>query len=172
MTPWQLAKTTEHSHQRALFAWANMVANKGFILASDARSYKMSEAVQIPENIKLTEAPVPEMRRLFAIHNQGHGDAVRGGRAKAEGVKPGVPDVMLPVTAPWFEYCGPDQYYYGLFIELKVPKKGTVSGVQTEWHEYLDHAGYCIRVCVGWIEAANVIAEYMGHGMRIRNDYA
>jgi hypothetical protein len=40
MTPDQLARAnTEHGHQRALFAWANMVVLYGFKAAWDDRSY-------------------------------------------------------------------------------------------------------------------------------------
>jgi hypothetical protein len=43
MTPATLAKAnTEHSHQRALFAWLNMAASFGFAAAWDEQSYTKS----------------------------------------------------------------------------------------------------------------------------------
>ncbi|MFO4987381.1 hypothetical protein RCK87_26925, partial [Salmonella enterica subsp. enterica serovar 1,4,[5],12:i:-] len=66
---------------------------------------------------------IPQLKRLFAIHNQGHGDKIRGNRAKAEGVKKGVPDLMLPVVIDG---------YAGLFVELKVNRKTDTSAEQEE----------------------------------------
>lgn len=164
MTPWQLAKVSEHSQQRALFAWANCVARFGFSVANSEFGYTeadRSTITTIPVN------PVPELSRLFAIHNQGHGDAIRGAKAKAEGVKPGVPDIMLPVPMPWFEYHAPDQYYYGLFVEMKKEKGGVLSLKQNDWIPFLQQQGYAVSVCHGWIEAANAIENYMtGHMWR------
>ena len=95
MTPDELAKAgTEHAHQKALFAWANCAARYGFEYADDDRAYNKLLRATIQDKIPY-EAPV--LMHLFAIHNQGHGDAIRGGRARAEGVKAGVPDIMLPV---------------------------------------------------------------------------
>lgn len=156
MTPWDLVKRSEHSHQRAVFAWANCAALYGFHVADDPRGYVLAEREKIdPRNF----LPVPELARLFAIHNQGHGDAIRGAQAKAEGVKAGVPDIMLPVSG---QRAG-----CGLFIELKRPKlkgkvqAGTESEVQADWRAYLTSQGYVCVVCVGWQEAVGAIKAYL-----------
>jgi hypothetical protein len=155
MTPWELASKSEHSHQRALFAWTNCAAQYGFTVADDIRGYDMKTRgdIRIPGY-----EPVPELARLFAIHNQGHGDAIRGGKAKAEGVKAGVPDIMLPV--PSWNYPGQIRYC-GLFIELKRPKVGVTSEKQSDWLDYLNEAGYRCHVCYGWCEAADAIRDYL-----------
>jgi VRR-NUC domain len=167
MTPWELSKDTEHSQQRALFSWANCAAQYGFAIASDPRGYSINERCEIIG----FKSPVPELELLFAIHNQGHGDAIRGARAKAEGVKAGVPDLMLPVPIGMRNgeiFRDGNVCIYGLFIEMKVVgKKGVVSGKQSDWGEKLQQQGYGFRICRGWIEAANDISYYLGSTVRV-----
>jgi len=170
MTPWELVKKSEHSHQRATFAWANCVALHGFELAARPEGYNLTERFLSG----LASIPVPELSRLFAIHNQGHGDKIRGAMAKAEGVKAGVPDMLLPVRRMLTQGGGgwAPTYAPGLFLELKRPKglkiaAGVTSEDQAEWNHYLTGQGYWVKVAVGWIEAANAIAEYMGSEVRV-----
>lgn len=167
MTPWELAKKTEHSHQRALFAWANCVAQYGFYVAQYTDTYNKEKRETWFNWARVVPAPVPELSRLFAVHNQGHGDAVRGGRAKAEGVKAGVPDVMLPVPRRYGIHG--DIRFAGLFIELKLPRyaPSDIKPAQHDWREYLNEAGYVSKVAGGWIDAANTIADYMGASVRL-----
>lgn len=167
MTPWELVKRSEHSHQRALFAWANCAALYGFEVANDPRGYSLEVRNAwlsvCPDNlIPPIVAPVPVLSRLFAIHNQGHGDAVRGAQAKAEGIKAGVPDIMLPVVT----FRAPGGYSHGLFIELKRPKlaataKGVTSNDQKDWIAFLTGQGYRCEVCIGWEAARDVIKDYL-----------
>ena len=175
MTPWELAATSEHSQQRALFAWANCAAEFGFYLAQYGDTYskeKREKWFKLAGYIagKSPAEPVPELALLFAIHNQGHGDRIRGAQAKAEGVKAGVPDTLLPVRRthplppPYSHYT---QEYAGLFVELKKIKKGVVSDEQIKWQGALIEQGYAVSICKGWIEAANTIAGYLGSMVRI-----
>lgn len=164
MTPWELVKKSEHSHQRALFAWVNCAALYGFRVADDPRAYVKAEREKMFAD-GYGIMPRPDLTRLFAIHNQGHGDVIRGARAKAEGVKAGAPDLMLPVPRRIARTAPPDMgvvtdWYHGLFIELKRPG-GTATAVQSDWIAYLTRAGYRCAVCVGWEAARAVIVEYM-----------
>lgn len=160
MTPWELAKPgTEHAHQRALFAWASQAAMNGFAFAWEEDAYDVRTRQHVAQRVWVN--PVEKLTRLFAIHNQGHGDAVRGARAKAEGVKAGVPDIMLPVQM----YLNGLGITGGLFIELKRPKQvkrqGIASDKQHEWLAYLNDEGYIAVVCYGWEHAAQTIQHYM-----------
>lgn len=146
MNPWDRVKSgSEHAEQSALFAWANMAARFGFVAAADRASYTVAGHAMSRYGpggrcgtvFKDTFGPaaVPELLRLHAIHNQGHGDAIRGNRAKTEGVKRGVPDTFLPVprmartldpetwggfVAPFGEYPGSlGGVVCGLYVELK-----------------------------------------------------
>lgn len=141
ITPWSYAQAgTEHSEQAALFMWANMATKYGHAIASDPERWTKASLTDLrnrAEAFPPDQWPaMPGLARLFAVHNQGHGDKVRGNRARAEGVKRGVPDLMLPVprmardlnpdhwggfTKPFGEYPGAlGGVVCGLFIELKV----------------------------------------------------
>lgn len=120
---------TEHGHQVALFAWA---------------------AIQTQTT--------PELRLLFAIPNGGsRGDSqrsamIQGATLKAEGVKPGVSDTMLPVAR---------RGYHGLWIEMKKPG-GTESQAQIEWGAAMVDQGYWYACCDHWLKAAWLLASYLG----------
>jgi hypothetical protein len=130
MTPDQLAKSkSEHGEQRAVFAWCNMAFRYGPDCANDDLSYTVKGYAQDfnkPISRLGLVCLVPELEWIYAIHNQGHGDAIRGGRAKAEGVKAGVSDICLPVKAQASKYMIPTTqnypYYCGLYIEMKKVK--------------------------------------------------
>lgn len=174
LDPWSYAAKTrnEFAEQVALFMWANMAANYGPIIAADPHSYNVAgfAKTQFEGNgglgFKRYAAPIPQLKRLFAIKNAGHGDAIRGAQSKAEGVKAGVPDVMLPVPARVSVF---NAYYHGFFIELKRQKlsdksEGKPSAEQLDWQAYLREAGYKAEIIVGWELAASTLLDYLGVG--------
>lgn len=130
ITPEAYAKDTEHSHQVALFIWASM-----------------------PEQQKA----YPELKYMFAIPNGGKRDKITAANLKAEGVKAGVPDIMLPVAK---HGC------HGLFIEMKKPKDGVVSGKQDEFLTQLRFNGYYAETCYSWLHAIDCIVWYMGDSIK------
>lgn len=156
LTPWSYSsKGTEFAHQTATIMWANMVARFGICASNDPASYTEKGIAQAYYEKHCDS--VPELKFLFAIKNAGHGDAVRGARSKAEGVKPGVPDLCLPVVSDGL---------IGLYIEMKRPisdgkAKGRPSDVQKEWDGFLRHQGYMTAICYGWLEARNTLLSYM-----------
>jgi len=154
--PWSYAKITEHSHQAALFMWSNMTYKYGLQIGNDIKAYTEAGYAKA-KSIELGgEAyAVPQLKWLHAIHNQGHGDAVRGAKAKAEGVKPGVFDLFLPVPTP-----NPN-YYSGLYLELKVDLNNP-SAIQNEFGQDMLAAGYQAKVAWGWLEARQIILGYLG----------
>jgi hypothetical protein len=131
--PAEYAKpNTEHAHQTALF---------------------MSIAPLYGEH--------PDLKLLFAIPNGGLRDKITAGRLKAEGVKSGVPDLMLPVAS---------RSWHGLFIELKriktnMKREGIVGTNQIDWKVALSEKGYYVATCYGWIEARSVLFWYLKLGM-------
>jgi hypothetical protein len=92
----------------------------------------------------------PDLKYLFHIPNE-RPDKIQAALLKRMGVKPGVPDVFLPV---------PRGGYHGLWIELKVDG-GKPSKEQRDWLEYLNGAGYCALLCYGWQTAQMEIEKYM-----------
>lgn len=96
--------------------------------------------------------------RLFSIPNGAHlagntGYRVRQiNKLKAEGLRAGVPDLMLPVVT---------QRHAGLFIEMKREKGSRTSQAQKEWIKYLSGAGYKALICKGTDEAIEAIKGYL-----------
>lgn len=118
-----LPEPLEAEEQRALFTWASVAK----------RAY-------------------PELQYMFHVPNGGKRNAREAALLKAEGVKSGVPDIVLPVAKGG---------YHGLYIELKRRKSGTVSEDQKKYLEHLNFAGYRAVVCRGWMQARDEIMSYM-----------
>lgn len=115
-------RNDEHRIQAALFKWAKFASKEH-----------------------------PELKLMFAIPNGGARDAVTGAMLKAEGVKPGVPDIFLPCAAG---ECN------GLFLEMKTAR-GKPSKEQREWLMRLRNRGYAAVLCHGLEEAIATIKRYM-----------
>lgn len=99
----------------------------------------------------------PELELMYHIANEGKRSAITGHNLKAQGMKPGVPDICLPV---------PNIKYTALYIELKRRKGGKVSEEQRGWITALNRVGCRAVVCHGWDEAREEIERYLG-GRRI-----
>ena len=112
----------EHSHQCLVFAWADCM-----------------------------RALRPDLGMLFAVPNAGKRTPRQGASMKAEGLRPGFPDIGL-LTAR--------KGRHGLFIELKRPG-GRATPEQKAWIERLDAQGYSAHVCVGWLAATDLIERYL-----------
>jgi hypothetical protein len=175
LDPWSYAEKTgkEHAHQAALFMWANMAQRFGIRAAEQVASYTTPGHAKAWHNQNVTSGCVdtaPELKWLHAIHNQGHGDAIRGAKAKAEGVKPGVYDMFLPMPMPKQEtetYFGQGPFvlnYCGLYLELKVGKNKP-SEKQNEFSKDMRKAGYATAVAWGWLEARKIILDYLGQSL-------
>jgi hypothetical protein len=168
-TPWQYAETgNEYSHQVALFQWANMAERFGKVAANDPKSYSVAGHARTIHN-EIYSPPIPQLRWLHAIKNQGHGDAIRGAKSAAEGVKAGVFDIFLPVPVghDYATFVEGGHCYCGLYIELKRPdSKGKAAGKprveQLEFHTYALAAGYQAEFCYGWLEARDCLLRYLG----------
>ena len=94
---------------------------------------------------------MPELRLLHAIPNGGHRNKITAAKLKAEGVKPGVPDICLPVARG---------EYHGLYIELKT-RKGKLSPRQQTWLADLNNEGFKSLICRGWVAARQEIEHYL-----------
>ena len=109
------------------------------------------EAVMFMRAVRGAEADWPELRWLFAVPNGGWRAKRTAAAMKAEGVKPGVPDYLLPVGRGG---------YVGLALELKTAK-GRVSPEQCEWLAHLAAQGWQAVVARGWEQAWDVVRDYM-----------
>lgn len=95
----------------------------------------------------------------FAIPNGRKRNKIDAGMLKAEGVKAGVPDMMI--AWPLQNITG-EGWYSGLFLELKKPIVGKVGEAQTPWHERLTAHGYKVVVAYTWEEARDAVLAYFG----------
>lgn len=111
----------ESGHQEALFSWA---------------AYRTGL--------------MPELQYMYHVPNGGKRDKATAAVLKRQGVKAGVPDIMLPAARAG---------YHGLYIELKAGEN-TTTKKQKEWLEYLRQQGYYTAVCYGWQPAAQLIEQY------------
>lgn len=109
------------------------------------------EAVVFMRAVRGAEAQWPELRWLFAVPNGGWRAKRTAGQLKAEGVKAGVPDYLLPVGRGG---------YVGLAIELKTAT-GRPSPEQRAWLAHLEGQGWQVAVARGWEEAWDVVRDYM-----------
>lgn len=109
--------------------------------------------------IRLMERRVSEFAMAFHCPNGGSRNPREAARFKGMGVRPGVPDIMLP--CPGHSING--QYWFdGLAIELK-SKTGRLTGEQSMWLGRLkDECGWRTEVCRTFDEAKAVLCEYMG----------
>ena len=112
----------ESRHQEALFSWAG---------------YNMGR--------------MPELEYMHHVPNGGKRDRATAVALKRQGVKAGVPDIVLPAARAG---------YHGLYIELKAGKNTTTEN-QRRWLEYLRQQGYYTAVCYGWQKAAELIETYL-----------
>lgn len=101
------------------------------------------------------QAPIreqwPELALLHHVENERQCTPQQGARRKRMGVKPGVPDLDLPVARGG---------YHGLRIELKTETGGT-SNDQRWWCEQLNQQGYFATTCHGWKSAVRTIQWYL-----------
>ena len=92
-----------------------------------------------------------DLRLLHHIPNEGRRSIQYAMSLKRQGMKPGVPDICLPVARGG---------YHGLYIELKT-KTGRQSPEQKQWQRDLLEEGYCAVVCKGFEAARETIDWYM-----------
>ena len=126
---------TEHAEQAAVFEWAALMSNR-----------------------------YPALQLLFAIPNAGKRSYGAAAWMRNEGLKKGVPDMMLPsVYRPGQgnddEYLLPN--YAGLFIEMK-HGKNKPKEEQLWWLNALEEEGYRCEVCYSADDAIAVIKDYLG----------
>ena len=93
----------------------------------------------------------PHAVPLLAIPNGGHRHIAVAVKMQREGVRPGVPDLMLPIARGG---------WHGLWIEMKTTS-GRLSKVQRQWRDMLQAEGYRVELCRGFEEARAMIEGYL-----------
>lgn len=93
-----------------------------------------------------------DLQLMFHIPNEGRRSVQHTASLLRQGMKPGVPDIFLPVAKG---------RYHGLFIELKRKYGGRATPEQKAWQRALIDEGYCAVICKGFEEAKETIDWYM-----------
>lgn len=122
---------------------------------------------------------IPELQWAFHVPNGGHRHIKVAMALKSQGVKRGVPDILIPVpstrlmdVATYARYihhaalstlpAHPTLPYVGLALELKVGTNKQ-STDQIEWQKRFQQSGWRAVVCYGWEAAAKESILYFGH---------
>ena len=98
---------------------------------------------------------MPEVADLiYHVPNGGHRAKAVAAKLKAQGVKAGIPDLVLPMARGG---------YFGLYIEFKAtpPNAAPVSAEQHERIRKLNEQGYLAVVCRGHFDAMEQIRAYL-----------
>jgi hypothetical protein len=100
-------------------------------------------------------ARMPEVADLiFHVPNGGYRVKAVAAKLKAQGVKAGIPDLVLPMARGGF---------FGLYIEFKAtpPNDATISPSQHEQIRKLNEQGYLAVVCRGHFDTVEQIRAYL-----------
>lgn len=92
--------------------------------------------------------------RLFHVANGGKRTRTESYYLRRQGVRKGVPDLVLPV---------PMGSYHGLYVEMKAekPHSSQVTEDQDDWIGFLNAQGYFATVARGALEAMDIIRRYL-----------
>lgn len=105
--------------------------------------------------IKELELRLPTVAALiYHVPNGGHRHKLVAIKLKGQGVKAGVPDLVLPMARGG---------YFGLYLEFKAtaPNDAAVSASQHAWIRRLNEQGYLAIVCRGHFDAMEQIRAYL-----------
>jgi hypothetical protein len=91
---------------------------------------------------------------IYHVPNGGHRHKLVAVKLKGQGVKAGVPDLVLPMARGG---------YFGLYLEFKAtaPNDAAVSASQQAWIRRLNDQGYLAIVCRGHFDAMEQIRAYL-----------
>lgn len=91
---------------------------------------------------------------IYHVPNGGHRHVSVGKELKKQGVRAGVPDLVLPMARGGF---------FGLYIEFKAkaPYDAAVSPAQDAYLQALTDQGYLAIVCRGHVDAIEAIRAYL-----------
>ena len=95
---------------------------------------------------------IDEAFLTFAIPNSAKRSVRMGAYMKAEGLKSGVPDIIVPILS---------ERHIGLAIEMKYGKNKPEPN-QEKWHKLLRQQKWRVVICYSAEEAFHQWAEYLG----------
>jgi hypothetical protein len=110
-----------------------------------------SEQIALFEWIDTVIPREPRLELAFHVPNGELREKSVGARLKQMGVRPGVPDVILPIAS---------RGYTGLAIELKVGANH-MTPEQFIWRDRLLNAGWLHELHYSWVAAARCLSWYL-----------
>jgi hypothetical protein len=165
--PFDVKATHGHHTRKASDApQANVAAGKAILEAVTGKKWKVGK-LKGPSESQSQQALIKwwahacagfgcDERLLMAFPLQGVRTARNGARMKAEGMRRGLPDLLLAV--PVRIDC--ETWTHGLWIELK-SAKGSVNPHQSAMHDLLRSRGYRVSVCRSTQDAIDTITTYL-----------
>jgi len=119
-------------------------------LLPPATPYEHEEQARFFQEIDKRAEDMPDLQWVYHVPNGGWRGWKAGAQMRAQGVRPGVPDIAWDVARG---------EYHGWRCEMK--RKGEYpSEKQKEWHTWLRSQGYYVCVCYGWREAWKELIAY------------
>ncbi len=122
------------------------------------KSCEETEQINLFRWAAFAENKYPELKLMYHVPNEGKRSAITGSRLKQAGLKPGVPDIVLPVARGG---------YIGLYIELKYGKNKLTEN-QKDWLGGLRVESHLTAVCYGWEQAKELIESYLKLGRTVQ----
>ena len=104
------------------------------------------------KRVRMHENRFPALRTLLAIPNGSWRHPATAARLKAEGVRPGAPDILLPV---------PSGKYAGLALEFKRQRNGHLSPAQRAYQSYLIMFGWRCETVWDAEQAWKILMGYL-----------
>lgn len=175
MLPTDLIKTnSEGEHQKAFFAWINKAHRYGVTVASYEEAYYTHERALAFQKV-VDDVSMLDFDLIHAIPNGGDRSARQGSSLKVQGVKPGIPDIFVPIP---MVHRSNNSYITksGLYIEMKKPELmrkvsfndlqsilSVASSDQQDKITRLSKLGYVSVICFTWQQAVYELCHYMQH---------
>ncbi len=158
-----LAKDGQHSTDNIVLACRSCNLKKGakdplqFIESSASNPKKFTESreqsrVVVWSHKKTVRDLMPSLRWLHHSPNGEKRDVITGSKLKSMGVKPGFPDLILPVRSG---------KYPGLVIEMK-SATGKLTDEQSTWLNHFANEGWATAVARSAQAARGILCEYLG----------
>lgn len=104
------------------------------------------------EWLRWNEGKHPDLQTAYAVPNGGHRSKASAGKAKAEGVKKGIPDYCFPFARGGFN---------ALYIEFKT-KTGTLSEPQKKIIPILRAQGNRVEIARSVDDGIEIVQDYLG----------
>jgi hypothetical protein len=165
MTPQEFAQLMKTNQELAIGPHGDqahdllqpMTAKPAYVMTSNRVPTEHEEQVALFEWAE--RSGITELAWMFAVPNGGYRHPATAAHLKAEGVKAGAPDIILPI--PRWGYPN-DSMYHGMFLELKrADHSNKTTPEQDAWLAELTTLGYYAVVAYGCEEAIDHILCYL-----------